>query len=214
MEGGPSRARLVVAWVGVAVSAAGLTAAIAAVYLAMREVMLTSGGFCALGGPYEIANECDEGVAYLAMGGIVAALVFGIAHAAFTASVEGPRIGPFAIVGVGFFALGWNFIDLGLGAGAGEGAIPASEDGTVVAWLISGVLFWLMAAGFVAPAVFRAIEWFRRRGAPEESAFSALLVKAVMTPPSPDPGVAQPPAPATPVPTKLVPPDRPPGADR
>jgi hypothetical protein len=214
MEGGASRARLVAGWVGVVVSAAGLAAAMVAVYLAMREVMVESGGFCAIGGPYEIANECSQEQVYLLMGGIFAALVFGVAHVAFTSWVEGPQIGPFAMIGVGFFALGWNFLDLGLGSGAGEGAIPASEDGTVVAWLICGVVFWLMAAGFVAPAVFRAIDWLRRRGAPEESAFSTPLVKAAPAPGSPDPGVAQPPTPTTPVPTRLVPPDRPPGADQ
>lgn len=171
MTGRGSRVRLAAAWVGVAASAAGVAAGITAVYRGMRNLMVESGGVCASGGPYEIANQCSDGQVALLFGGVIGALVAGALHAAFTSWVDGPRIGAFGMMGAGFAALGWNFIELGLD--------PPDGSGTVAGWLFSGVLFWLMAAGFAAPALIRAVEWLRRGGAPEPPAFSPEVMRSV-----------------------------------
>ena len=196
------RARLVVAAAGVAVSAAGLAAAGAAVYLAMRHTMVNTGAFCATGGPYVIANECEQEPFALLAGGIVAYLVFAALHWGFTAWVGGPQIGVFAVCGALFLALGWNFVDLGLD--------PPTGDGPTVGWLVSGVSFWVMGLLFMVPATMRAIEWLRRGGEPEPPMFSPSVLRTVMSERTAWPA-AQPTPAASPesrtVPTRLVPPD-------
>ena len=149
-----------------------MAAGITAVYLGMRDLMVESGGTCASGGPYEIANQCSSGQIALLSGGIVAMLVFAALLAAVEHLADGPRIGWPAIVGVLFLALGWNFVDLGLD--------PPREDGSSVGWLVSGIIFWLMAVGFLAPAAMRAVEWLRRGGEPEEPMFKGATVRAVL----------------------------------
>jgi hypothetical protein len=193
----PGVGRLTALWLGTALAAAGVAAGITAVYLGMRDLMRESGGTCASGGPYEIANECSSGQVGLLFGGIVAVLVFMALHAALEHWADGPRIGWPAISGVLFLALGWNFIDLGLD--------PPQADGTSIGWLVSGVVFWLMAVGFLAPAAMRAAEWLRRGGGPEPALFTPATVRAA----APIAG-AQPPAAAPPavVPTRLVVPPR------
>jgi hypothetical protein len=190
--------RLAALWLGTAVAAAGVAASITAVYLGMRDLMVESGGACASGGPYEIANECSSGQIALLFGGIVAMLLFAGLHAAVTHWADGPRVGWPAIVGVLFLVLGWNFIDLGLD--------PPQDDGTSVGWLVSGVVFWLMAVGFLAPAAMRAVEWLRRGGEPEPELFRPATVRAA------GPAVpGAPPAAAPPradVPARLVLPPR------
>ena len=193
----PRVGRLTALWLGTALAAAGVAAGITAVYVGMRDLMEESGGTCASGGPYEIANECSSGQIWLLFGGIVAVLVFTALHAAMEHWADGPRIGWPAIMGVLFLALGWNFIDLGLD--------PPRDDGSAIGWLVSGVVFWLMAVGFLAPAAMRAAEWLRRGGEPEPVVFSQATVRAA----GPLPG-AQPPVAASSavVPTRLVVPPR------
>jgi hypothetical protein len=168
----PGIGRLAALWLATALAAAGVAASITAVYLGMRDLMVESGGACASGGPYVIANECSSGQVALLSGGLVAMLVFAGVHAAVEHWADGPRIGWPAIVAVLFLALGWNFIDLGLD--------PPREDGSSAGWLVSGVVFWLMAAGFLAPAAMRAVEWVRRGGEPEEPIFKEATVRAVV----------------------------------
>ena len=141
----PGVGRLTALWLGTALAAAGVAAGITAVYLGMRDLMVESGGTCASGGPYEIANECSSGQIGLLFGGIVALLVFMALHAAMEHLADGPRIGWPAIVGVLFLALGWNFIDLGLD--------PPQDDGTSIGWLVSGVV----------SGSWRSASWRRRR---------------------------------------------------
>jgi hypothetical protein len=185
--------RLTALWLGTALAAAGVAAGITAVYIAMRDLMQESGGTCASGGPYEIANQCSSGQIGLLVGGILAVLVFTALHAAMEHWADGPRIGWPAIIGVLFLALGWNFIDLGLD--------PPRDDGSAIGWLVSGVVFWLMAVGFLAPAAMRAAEWLRRGGAPEPVMFSQATVRAAPPPAGTQPSVA---APAAVVPARLV----------
>ena len=192
--------RMAAAWAGVALSAAGVAAGITATYRGMRDLMVESGGVCARGGPFEVTSECSDAQIVLLLGGIVGTLVFAGLHSGFSAWARGPSVGPFAIAGAGMAALGWNFLSLGLD--------PPQGGGTDVGWLVSGVLFALMAAGFVAPALLRAATWVRRGGRPEPPAFRPGLVQAVMA--VPPPAATAPPEPP-PVPTRLVPP-RPPGS--
>jgi hypothetical protein len=158
------------ALLGVALSAAGVGAAITAVYVGMRDVM-RQGGFCASGGPYEISSECTSGQVALLFGGIAALLVFAALHSALSDWADGPKVGLPAICGLLFAALGWNFIEFGVD--------PPQGGGTVWGWLIPGVLFWLMAAGFALPAAARAVEWLQRGGGPEPPVFSRATVRAV-----------------------------------
>jgi hypothetical protein len=194
----PGLGRLTALWLGTALAAAGLAASITAVYLGMRDLMVESGGACASGGPYVIANECSSGQIGLLAGGIVAMLVFAALHAALEHWADGPRIGWPAIVGALFLALGWNFIDLGLD--------PPRDDGSSVGWLVSGVVFWLMAVGFLAPAAIRAAEWLRRGGESEPPVFRPATVRAAVAPTA----GGQPPTgiPAADAPTRLVVPPR------
>ena len=166
--------RLGAAWLGVALSAAGVGAAITCVYLGMRDLM-RQGGFCASGGPYEISSECTSGQVGLLLGGVLGLLVFAALHAALTAWVAGPKVGWPAICALLFAALGWNFIEFGID--------PPDGGGTVWGWVIPGALFWLMAFGFAAPAAARAADWLRRGGGAEPPVFSRATVRAVALPP-------------------------------
>lgn len=168
------RARLAAAWAGVAASAAGVAAGITAVYRGMRDLMITNGGVCATGGPFEVRSECGDGQIVLLLGGLALAAVMAALHSAFTAWADGPRLGPFAIGGLLFAALGWNFLDLGLD--------PPQDDGAAAGWLASGVLFWLLAIGFAIPALLRMVGWLRRGGAPEPPAFDPALLESVLGP--------------------------------
>ncbi len=200
----PGIARLAALWLGTALAAAGVAASITAVYLGMRNLMVESGGACASGGPYVIANECSSGQTGLLFGGVVALLLFAGLHAAVEHWADGPRIGWPAIVAVLFLVLGWNFVDLGLD--------PPRADGTSAGWLVSGVVFWLMAVGFLAPAAMRAAEWLRRGGEPEAVMFTPATVRAAVpgsTTASTDVGAAG--VSASDVPTRLVVPPRLPG---
>jgi hypothetical protein len=162
--------RLAALWVGTALAAAGVAASITAVYMGLRDLMVESGGTCAKGGPYVVASECSSGQVALLFGGVIAMLLFTGLHAAVTHWADGPNIGWPAIVGLMFVALGWNFIDLGLD--------PPNQDGTGTAWLVCGLLFWLMALGFMAPAAIRAVERLGRGGKPEEPVFTPASAPA------------------------------------
>jgi hypothetical protein len=192
-EGQAPRSWLAALWLGLALATAGVAAGIAAVYIGMRDVMEENGGFCASGGPYEISSECSSEQIVLLFGGIVAVLLFTALHSVLTELAQAPRIGWSAICGVLFLVLGWNFVDLGID--------PPREEDSVAGWLVSGVVFWLMAVGFLAPAAMRAVEWLRRRGEPEPPVFSAATVRAA----APGGASAPPPAgPTRPPPTRLV----------
>jgi hypothetical protein len=77
----------------VAVGAAGFAASLVATYVAMRDVMTTSGGFCARGGPYVISSQCSSGQVNLLIGGVVGLFVFGALYLGFLAWMEGPVLG-------------------------------------------------------------------------------------------------------------------------
>ncbi len=138
----------------VAVGAAGFTIGLVALYTGMRDVMRTSGGFCANGGPYVIANQCSSRDVHLILVGIAGILVFGLILAIGTALLRGPMLGSsLAMWATLFGALGWNFIALGFTPPPGSSASGG--------WIASGVVFWLMAAAGLVPVLVMSVNWLR-----------------------------------------------------
>jgi hypothetical protein len=122
------------------VAAALFTVGLVCLFQGQRAVMVDNGGFCASGGPYEIANghQCSGAVVGLTIGGVFALIVGGLALVALSVALIGSRAVALGLVlwGALFGALGYNFIALG---------ITNPSGGTAWGWLIPGVMFWLMA---------------------------------------------------------------------
>lgn len=117
--------------VGTTVGAGGLALSLTLVYLNMRAVM-SVGGSCASGGPFEIAQPCPRGTGWMTMVGVLGALVSTLVLA-LTAG-RGPQLWTLAWSAL-FISLGWNFLDFGL---------DPPEVTTTGGWIFCGVLFWLM----------------------------------------------------------------------
>jgi hypothetical protein len=159
---------------GVFAGAAGFAAGLTCTYLAMRDLMVNSGGSCASGGPYQVAagHECGSEATLLFVG-IVALLIFGAVFAAATSAGGGPGSGmdaSFLMWAALFGVLGFNFLSLGFDP-------PANMSGAG-GWIVSGVIFELMALGGVVPLVWSAREWLARGGAPEAPLFRGPQVRA------------------------------------
>jgi hypothetical protein len=159
---------------GVFAGAAGFAAGLTCAYLAMRDLMINSGGSCASGGPYQVAagRECGS-EAGLLIAGIFALLIFGGLYAAATSARGGPGSGMdagFLMWAALFGALGFNFLTLGFDP-------PANMSGAG-GWIVAGVVFELMALGGVVPLMWSAREWLARGGAPEEPLFKGPVVRA------------------------------------
>jgi hypothetical protein len=121
------------------VGVAGLAAALTIIWLSMRAV-LGVGGFCAEGGPYEIAQHCPDGVALL----LPLSIFTGLGCAGLMAWKGAVLGGPYAgLVGLAwpalFISLGWNFLEFALFP-------PPPDTGVELGWLIPGVLFVIMGA--------------------------------------------------------------------
>jgi hypothetical protein len=133
----------------------------------MRDVLKTSGGFCASGGAYVIAHQCASSDARDMLIGIVGMLFFGGFFAGLTSWADGPLMTPSGLMWAALFgSLGWQFIRPPKGA---------PND------LVVGVVFLLMAAGGLYPAISSGWEWIRRGGEPEpdDAAFGGVpLVRA------------------------------------
>ncbi len=114
----------------------GFAAALTVLFLAMRAVM-NVGGFCAEGGPYQIAVRCPENAAVLTPLSILSLFVFGGLYLASLVK-NGPNFTGFFWCGL-FLALGWNFFEYAFN--------PPGESGFVISWFICGVLFVLMGGG-------------------------------------------------------------------
>lgn len=155
----------------VLVGAAGFAGALTCVYSGMRDLMY-DGGSCASGGPYAIQNQCDNDQIALLMGGIFAMLIFGGVLMGASS-----RYGGTSFLGTGllmwaalFGALGWNFISLGLN--------PPENVSGAAGWIISGVVFWLMALGGLIPGLLEVKSFVARGDEPEPSMFETPLVRA------------------------------------
>jgi hypothetical protein len=164
------------------VGLAGLAFCITVLWFGMRAV-LDIGGFCASGGPYEIAVECPDAVIASTplsiLGGFLAVglLLWGAAGLGpgwmGTVFLAWPAL---------FISLGWNFLQYGF--------FPPG-DGWVWSWIICGVLF--VAIGAVP--LWVAIAAFRDGPEADERAYAAGRVvvrprQQVKPPPPPPPNVA------------------------
>jgi hypothetical protein len=153
----------------------GFVAAVAATYKGMRLVMVDNGGYCASGGPYTIAagHRCSGSATAWLIGGMVGVFLIGaFALAATTAAGWSPLSTGLAGWAVLFAALGVNFITLGID--------PPRGSSTSVSWVVTGMVFWLMALGGAVPAAADAVDWLKRGGRPESPAMPAFqVVRAV-----------------------------------
>ena len=121
------------------VAAAGLAACITLLYRGTAVIMETAGGFVATGGPYVIAHPAPDWV------WLIPVSIFGlIAFAAidWAAAKRGWGLNLWLFVWMALFiSLGWNFLRLGFNPPEGlQGAW---------AWIMCGVIFWVMG---LAPA--------------------------------------------------------------
>jgi hypothetical protein len=159
---------------GVFAGAAGFAAGLTCAYLAMRDLMVNSGGSCASGGPYQVAagHECGS-EAGLLIAGIFALLIFGAVFAVATSAGGGPGSGMdagFLMWAALFGVLGVNFLTLGFD--------PPADTRGAGGWIAAGVVFELMALGGLVPLTWSAREWLARGGAPEEPLFKGPVVRA------------------------------------
>jgi hypothetical protein len=161
------------------VCSVGFLASVAAAFKGMRQVMVQSGGFCASGGPYQIAagHQCTTSDTEWVVFGMIGLFVLGGAALAAVAAADWSAL----MVGLAgwavlFGALGFNFVSLGFSPP--HGASGASG------WIVTGIVFWLMALGGAVPALSGAVGWVRRGGRPEPSSTLSTpaipLVRAVV----------------------------------
>jgi hypothetical protein len=143
----------------------GFAASVAATYKGMRSVMINSGGFCASGGPYQIAagHQCTASETEYVLFGMLGIFLLGGVALAATGWVGGSVIGTgLAMWGFLFGALGVNFLDLGFSP-------PKGQSGAA-GWIVCGVIFELMALGGLIPVGSMLAGWLRRGGKPEPPA--------------------------------------------
>jgi hypothetical protein len=139
--------------VGIFVGLSVVCACLTVLFLSMRAVMKI-GGYCASGGPYEIAVECPNGVPGLMIGSIWIGLGALLLYSMSSYSSGGPRLAILAWP-VLFLSLGWNFLEFGLD--------PGNDQGIVWSWIICAILFFLMGGGplllLVRPESVARILW-------------------------------------------------------
>ncbi len=153
-----------------AAGAAGVTACLMSAFTGMQDVMVTDGGACSSGGPYLSAQQCSGADMRLLMIGILGVLVSTGVFAAGTGLLGGrPAMAGMLTWGALFGTLGWNFVRLGQHP-------PAAVSGS--GWLVTGVVFWAMAAGGVVPALMSAAGWLRRGSQPAPARAVAPTVMA------------------------------------
>jgi hypothetical protein len=169
-RGGPIRLAAVF------VSAAGFAACLTAVYMAMRDLMINSGGVCASGGPYEINPQqvCSAGQTGLLIGGIMLGLVFAGTLVGASTWYGGSNLTGVALLewAALFGALGFNFLQLGFD--------PPKNMSGAAGWIICGVVFWLMALPGLVLGVMSIGKFFKlnAEGQPDKPLFDAPIVRA------------------------------------
>lgn len=144
---------------------AGVTAAITMLFLGMRSVM-EIGGFCAEGGPFEIARRCPEGIPLVMVSSILGGLVLFGLYWWNAAKSDVPSLAALAWPAL-FISLGWNFWEFGLN--------PPGSDGVELGWIIPAVLFVAMGGLpllIVLPALVRR---FTGSGPPRNRGAADLL---------------------------------------
>ena len=165
--------------VGYLLGIAGLAFCITLLWLGMRAVM-DLGGFCASGGPYEIAVECPDAVIATTplsiFGGLLAVglIIWG------GSSLEGSWAGlAFLAWPALFLSLGWNFLEYGF--------FPP-DGGWVWSWLFCGVLFVLMGA---VPLVVAIAAMREGSGGGRAYASGRVVVRPRPSPPPHPPATAE-----------------------
>jgi hypothetical protein len=166
---------------GSAVGAGGFAAFLTVLYKGARSLE-AQGGFCASGGPYQISHQCTSGETHQIIFGIVGIMVFGAIYVGLSAVADGPVMVPSCLL--------WSALFGSLGAGF---LILPKGEGTDGSNYVVGIIFLLMAAGGLWPAISASWEWIRRGGEPEhDDRFDQVpLVKAAVAMPTPVAGVSQ-----------------------
>ena len=121
--------------VGSLVGLAGIAFSLTLLSRGMRSVQ-SIGGFCASGGPYQIAHQCPKGI-----GGLLPLAIFGGIGFLLLFAVSAGDTGRSLLLlswSALFLSLGWNFIDYGFGI--------TTNNGTNGGFLVCGVLFVIMGA--------------------------------------------------------------------
>jgi hypothetical protein len=145
------------------------------------------GGACASGGAYEIRQTCPKGVGWVMPVSIFGMFFAGIFTFLGVFDDGGPRPYVFAWSAL-FLALGWNFLD--------NGVDPPGHDGTVVGWVICGIVFVVMGG---APLLFllspRAARWSlwgpdSQRADDHLHPYKPPPVRAPKSDPAPEPAAA------------------------
>ena len=137
----------------VLVCLAGVAASISLLFLGMRAVM-DVGGVCAEGGPFEIRQQCPEGVTAVILIAIWGGLISAGVCAWQAVKHDVTNVIAFAWPAL-IFSLAWNFFEYGLN--------PPGDSGVSWAWLLCGALF-VVVGGFPIAIVVPA---WRRSGRKE-----------------------------------------------
>ena len=136
--------------IGSLVGVAGVAFSLTLLFRSMRSVQ-SIGGFCASGGPYQIAHKCPKGIGGLLPLAIFGGLIF-LGLFAISAGETGRPFVLFAWPAL-FLSLGWNFLDYGL-------HLTTSGSGVNGGFLVRGVLFIVMGAVpliWLVPMLWRVI---------------------------------------------------------
>jgi hypothetical protein len=120
--------------VAIFVSLGLVSTALTMLWLGMRSVM-DIGGFCAEGGPYEIAHHCPQGVAAIMPLSIWGGAIAGGVYLWQTIKHKVPSL-VWLFWPALFLSLGWNFLQYGID--------PPGGGGLVWGWLVCAILFILM----------------------------------------------------------------------
>jgi hypothetical protein len=122
--------------IGSLVGVAGVAFSLTLLFRSMRSVQ-SIGGFCASGGPYQIAHQCPKGI-----GGLLPLSIFGGLAFLFLFAVSAGETGrPLLLLAwpALFLSLGWNFLDFGL-------HLTTSGQGVDGGFLVCAVVFIAMGA--------------------------------------------------------------------
>jgi len=185
---------------GATVGAAGFAACLTTLYEGARSLE-AQGGFCASGGPYQIAHQCTSAQTRQLIIGIAGIMLFGAIYVGLTAYADGPVLVPSGLLWAALFG----------SLGAGFMILPKNE-GTNGSNLLVGVIFLLMALGGLWPAISQGWDWIKRGGEPEQDdSFAKVpLVKAAVGAESGVPGITTATVQSGPIPTRLsLPPKEP-----
>lgn len=134
---------------GSLVGLAGIAFSLTLLYRGMRSVQAI-GGFCASGGPYQIAHQCPKGIGWLLPVAIFGGLGFLLLFA--VSSGDSGRSLLLLSWSALFLSLGWNFLDYGFGI--------TTNNGTNGGFLACGVIFIIMGAvplTWTLPRLWRVI---------------------------------------------------------